>query len=525
MLRKYVFLSLFVLVPLLTAGCGATKPFSLQGIEYLLCAPEVHPIAHAVTCERNFSEGSLSYTCQAYATIENSGQGYAANGSAWLVYLDSSGAAASTNPAALGDLLPAQQKTFKADFNSKQKPDSYVFSVACDRYDPPQAMTEPPASTAPSIQQPAPPEPPAIDLNPREPGVYPWFPLLIPRTMHTATLLTNGSILMAGGSLEPDDFVADEELVEPLTGRSTWAAPLHAKRHEHTATLLRDGRVLVVGGYNLPQQWLSDAEVYDPRSDSWTVVSPLFSHGVSHTATLLNDGRVLLVGGCIGSGVCTEKVEIYNPTDNSWWEATSLTTDRASHTAQLLDDGRVLIAGGSGDSGPPVGLDAVIYDPATNSWKTTQSMIAPRHLPESVRLLDGRILVTGGIVLGDASNNQMTTVTEIYDPRTNQWTRAADLNYTRYSFNLILLKDGRVLAINGANRWDNNWDETTFVRDVELYDPKTDQWIVIGSLPLPTSNSTSILLANGNVWVAGGNNGAGGNIFPPETWLIVPPSP
>lgn len=511
---------------LFTASCAVTTPFQLQGSEYLLCAPEVHPIAQTTICKRVFNEGSLEYACQMDTTIMNSGQGYASKVSAWLVYQDGSGEVAGTNQTALGDLLSGEQVTFRADFASKKRPDVYALSVACDGYNQPNTVQELPAPTASSTEEPAPPEPPAIALDPREPGVYPWFPLLIPRTMHTATLLASGRILMVGGSLEPDDFVADEELVEPLTGKSTWATPLHTMRHGHTATLLRDGRVLVVGGYNLPQQWLADAEIYDPRSDTWTVVPPLFSHGVNHTATLIQNGRVLVVGGCIGSGVCTEKVEIFNPIDNSWSEMTPLATDRASQTAQPLEDGRVLIAGGSGvNSGLPEYRDAVIFDPETNFWKSTQPMITPRHLPESVRLLDGRVLVAGGIVLGDASNSQMTTVTEIYEPLSNRWIRAADLNYPRYSFSMILLKDGRVLAIGGASRWDNSWDLTTFVQEIELYDPATDTWTVVATLPRPTSNSTSILLPNGNIWVAGGNYGTSGNIFPAETWLIIPPKP
>jgi hypothetical protein len=152
-------------------------------------------------------------------------------------------------------------------------------------------------------------------------------------------------------------------------------------------------------------------------------------------------------------------------------------------------------------------------------------MISPRYLPVSVKLLDGRVLVAGGFVLGDASNSQMTTITEIFDPLSNRWTRAADLNYPRYFFGMILLKDGRVLAIGGASRWDNGWDLTTFVQEIELYDPAADTWTVIANLPQPTANATNILLPNGKIWVAGGNYGESGNIFPAETWLIIPPKP
>jgi hypothetical protein len=100
------------------------------------------------------------------------------------------------------------------------------------------------------------------------------FPLAIPRTQHTATLLQDGKILIAGGSVDGDDFAVDEELIDPLTGAGKWTAPLHTPRHGHSATLLQDGRVLVVGGYNLPLGWIEDAEIYNPRSDRWTVIAP-----------------------------------------------------------------------------------------------------------------------------------------------------------------------------------------------------------------------------------------------------------
>jgi Kelch motif protein/galactose oxidase-like protein len=352
------------------------------------------------------------------------------------------------------------------------------------------------------------------------------FPLQIPRTRHTATLLSNGEILLVGGSLEPDDFVADEELFDPLTGLSSWTKPLHTMRHGHTATLLMDGRVLVVGGYSLPQQWLSDAEVYDPTGDTWTVVPPLHSHATGHTATLMKDGRVLVVGGCIGSGICTEKVEIFDPHTNHWIEAQPLKSDRASHTAQLLTDGRVLIAGGTGAAGgSPVDGEGAVYDPQTNTWTRTGPMVSPRHSPQSVRLPNGQVLVAGGFPLDDPSNQKMTTSTEIYDPVSNTWKPAADLTEARYTFILISLPNGQVLAIGGAHSWEGWWNADSFVGEIEVYDPVIDRWQIVGELPQPGAYATGILLPNRRVWVAGGQYGDSGSTFPPETWLIISPKP
>ena len=352
------------------------------------------------------------------------------------------------------------------------------------------------------------------------------FDLQIPRTRHTATFLPNGKILLVGGSLESDDFVADEELVDPATGSSNWTAPLHTMRHDHTATLLPDGRVLVVGGYSLPQGWLDDAEVYDPASDTWTVVPPLFKHGVHHTATLMKDGRVLVVGGCIGSGVCTDKVEIFNPKTNSWVDAEPLKSNRASHTAQLLTDGRVLIVGGSGANDLRVDSDGVVYDPEKNNWTATGAMSIPRLLAQSILLPNGRVLVAGGTVLEESSSNQISTNSvEVYDPASNTWTIASNLAEARYAFVLISLPNGQLLAIGGARNYECCWNENSFVHEVEIYDPLTGQWHIAGDLPQPSAFSTGLLLPNGKVWVAGGQFGYSGTMYPPETWLINVPNP
>ena len=302
--------------------------------------------------------------------------------------------------------------------------------------------------------------------------VTPGIDLQFPRMRHTATRLLDGKILVVGGSQAADDFLAAVELFDPATGLSSQVASLHSPRHQHTATLLPDGRVLVVGGYSLPWQWLNDAEVYDPVADTWTVVSPPHSHGVEHTATLMNDGRVLVVGGCIGSSLCTDRVDIFNYQTNAWSEAMPLSSDRASHMARLLNDGRVLVAGGGrGVDNVPLGGDALLYNPQTNTWTPTGPMV----------------------------------------------TSTADLSQVRYQHELVLLEDGQAMAFGGVRDPEHSWTESSFIHEVEIYDPQANCWRIVGNLPQPGANATATLLPDDRVWVTGGRYMG---THWSDTWLI-----
>ena len=100
------------------------------------------------------------------------------------------------------------------------------------------------------------------------------------RSGHTATLLTNGMVLVAGGQLG----VASAERYDPATDRWTPSTPA-VPRAYHTASLLPDGRVLVAGGLGREGDPAATAttEIYDPKTNSWTAAAPLgqprFGHG------------------------------------------------------------------------------------------------------------------------------------------------------------------------------------------------------------------------------------------------------
>ena len=83
---------------------------------------------------------------------------------------------------------------------------------------------------------------------------------------------------------------------------NTWTTvtSMNTARYSHTATILPNGKVLVAGGYN--DKVLNSAEVYDPSFNSWTTVTSMSNIRYVHTATLLLTGKVLVAGGYQGSG-------------------------------------------------------------------------------------------------------------------------------------------------------------------------------------------------------------------------------
>ena len=118
--------------------------------------------------------------------------------------------------------------------------------------------------------------------------------------------------------------------------------------HEvHTATLLSDGKVLVAGRYQADQQ--ASAELYDPGTESWAATGRMIDGRVEYTATLLADGTVLVAGGFNGND--SAAAELYDPSTGSWTATGSMTEGRSEHTSTLLPNGMVLVAGGAGEGG------------------------------------------------------------------------------------------------------------------------------------------------------------------------------
>jgi N-acetylneuraminic acid mutarotase len=265
------------------------------------------------------------------------------------------------------------------------------------------------------------------------------------RFYHTATLLPNGKILVAGGYDNKAVYLASAELYDPASRTWTTTGRLASARFNHQATLLPNGKVLVSGGYGSAGSGTS-AELYDPASGTWSKTGRLANDRSGHTATLLADGKVLVVGGVARNDdfQVLASAELYDPASGSWSETGNLNTGRWAHTATLLPDGKVLVAGGYNFAATGPLASAELFDPATGTWSTTGSL-AVQHSDHTATLLpDGQVLVAGGYNIDGPLASA-----ELYDPASGTWTATGTLNTARRNHTATTLSNGKVLVAGG----------------------------------------------------------------------------
>ncbi|CAF1347888.1 unnamed protein product [Adineta ricciae] len=158
-------------------------------------------------------------------------------------------------------------------------------------------------------------------------------------------------------------------------------------RYGHTASILSNGKVLITGGYN--GGYLNSAELYDPSTGNWTTTRTMSVARYGHTASILSNGKVLVTGGGY-----LNSAELYDPSTGNWTTTGTMSVARYGHTASLLSNGKVLVTGG--DTGSGYLNSAELYDPSTGNWTTTGKMSVARYQHTASLLSNKTILVTGG---------------------------------------------------------------------------------------------------------------------------------
>jgi hypothetical protein len=221
------------------------------------------------------------------------------------------------------------------------------------------------------------------------------------RYVQTSTLLNNGKVLITGGynPTGGSGALQSAELYDPVSGTFSSAGSMTTVRYGHTATLLNNGAVLIAGGwnniYNTP---LASAEIYDPVAATFTSTGTMTTPRHEHRATLLSNGEVLITGGDTNSGATVSSAELYDPVAGAFTATSNMTTPREWHAATLLNDGEVLVTGGYNSSGTlpsaELYLASIIGPPGLVSIAVTPS--SPTISPGSSQQFIATGTFTGG---------------------------------------------------------------------------------------------------------------------------------
>jgi hypothetical protein len=310
------------------------------------------------------------------------------------------------------------------------------------------------------------------------------------RSHHAATLLNDGTVLITGGGClgEGPSCGREAETYDPATGQFTPTAPMLRSRVTHTATLLADGRVLIAGGGGVDHS----PEIYDPSTRSFSLVSndPQARNWAYYDAILLADGKVLLSG--VGQDIFDPAKMTFHSIENSgtqsyaWTRSVRLPNGHVlmsgghsltntglgpfhatynpssqqftihpypsrgiglmDHTLSLLSDGSGLTIGGTWYSyaeNPSAQID--IFDYRSTSAGRLGVLTTPRSLHQATRLPDNSVLVSGG----ETPFDRGTDTTEIYDSQLIRSVAGPRMNVKRAYHTSTLLKDGTVLIAGG----------------------------------------------------------------------------
>jgi hypothetical protein len=336
------------------------------------------------------------------------------------------------------------------------------------------------------------------------------------RGLHTATLLPDNKVLVAYGSNSSSytnaaGFVglSSIEVYDPGTGTFTEiVGDDGAGIYGHTATLLQNGRVLLAGGF-VNSVWDyggssgsdNGAGLYDSATGVFSGTGNMTASRGDHTATLLANGKVLIAGGAdqdpTGTGLAS--AELYDPSTGTFTQTGSMAVGRFLHTATQLQNGRVLIVGGALTSASDPVATAEVYDPATGTFTMTGAMATAREQHTATLLADGRVLIVGGTTSTGTGDLHPTATVEVYDPSTGSFSVTGSMAEARTFHTATLLPNGKVLVAGGG-------DENS---TAEVYDPATGAFSTTGGMEIGRSGHTATLLPNGSVLVAGGGIFAG----------------
>jgi hypothetical protein len=301
--------------------------------------------------------------------------------------------------------------------------------------------------------------------------------MTVARYAHTATLLQNGQVLIAGGT-DTQNGLASAELYDPTSQMFTATGSMTIARSGHTATLLGDKALPHYCDVLIAAGGTQTAELYDPASGKFAATGSMLAAHAQPTATLLQTGRVLIAGGG------TASAELYNPSTGTFAATGSMLVSLTGHTATLLANGQVLITGGDAPTGSTSAAE--IYDPASGKFTATGSMSEGRTGHTATLLVDGTVLVTG-----------TDNTAELFSPGTGTFSVVGE-PWTGIGATATLRNDGTVLVAGGLDGGS--------LATAQLFAPESGGFVATGSLIKARDGHTATRLVDSTVLITGGTS-------------------
>ena len=299
-----------------------------------------------------------------------------------------------------------------------------------------------------------------------------------------------GSVALAAESRPLSEWGKRGDLLEP---------------NSEMAVAYLDGKIYVVGGYPSTRKSVDTVQVYDVKTDTWSLTTP-YPTTINHASAVALDGLLYVVGGQTNAGGRREQsryvnaVHAYDPKTRKWTPRAPMPTARSAMAHDVID-GKLYVAGGR----PPRGHDFAVYDPKADKWTTLPDLPTQRnHIAAAA--IDGKLHVAGGR-FGGGFRSEITPALEVYDPATNQWSARRPMSEARGGLNGIAV-EGCFHTFGGEHP---SAGPSGVFPHHEVYNPKTDTWTRLPDMPIPVHGVTGLVYLDGWIHLPGGGIRRGGS--------------